>query len=218
MNRWLKYVALLAILLAVICCSGDSSATASKTSLRQQRLFSGRSGKTSVEWGKTKRKKTWEKVKRGAKKIVSAVKTGIKKVGGKVKSIVNEKILGNPEDKGTVKEKFVLASSGGGSRAMFGFFSFIEGYKNGLSDLLKDTEFIATNSGSSWMMNRVLMENGYPDAKDNKVKWVEEVHTQMAGYVTREDKIKKLKKSMHMKNSILKLEVKLFYSAMKCSV
>jgi hypothetical protein len=161
----------------------------------------GEAGKQMLSGAKKKRKKAWAKVKTGAKKIGSAVKKGIKKVGsaikkvgGKVVNFVNETILGNPEDKGTVKEKFVLSSSGGGSRAMFGFFSFIEGYKNGLSDLIKDTEFIATNSGSSWMMNRVLMENGYPDAKDNKLEWVERVHTEMAGYKTREKKITTLKK------------------------
>ena len=90
-----------------------------------------------------------------------------------------ERVLGKMR---TIKDKFVLASAGGGS-GFFGFAGFIEGYKNGLSDILKDTEFIASNSGSSWLMNRVLMEGGYPESGQNK--WVEKVHDEM-GYELRE--------------------------------
>ena len=88
------------------------------------------------------------------KKKVRKARKFVKKKVRKVKSWFSK-------DKKTIKEKFVLTSAGGGTRAFFGFAAFAQGYKkNGINDLLKDTEFIATNSGSSWFMNRVLMEEG----------------------------------------------------------
>ena len=98
------------------------------------------------------------------------------------------------KDRKSIEEKFVLTSAGGGSRAFFGFAAFAQGYKkNGIDDLLKDTEFISTNSGSSWFMNRALMEEGMGEDGEEKLDWVKRVHDEMSGYEAREEKINELK-------------------------
>ena len=106
----------------------------------------------------------------------------------KARKFVKKKVVKSwfSKDKKTIEEKFVLTSAGGGTRAFFGFAAFAQGYKkNGIDDLLKDTEFIATNSGSSWFMNRVLMEEGMGLANEEKVDWVKRVHDEMSGYEER---------------------------------
>ena len=160
--------------MSLFCFSVNVVSEKTETKLRGQ--------SSAAKWGIIK--KGWKKVKTTVKKVAKHVK----KKANKVKIVFQERVLGKMR---TIKDKFVLASAGGGSRAFFGFAGFIEGYKNGLSDILKDTEFIASNSGSSWLMNRVLMEGGYPESGQNK--WVEKVHDEMSGYELREKKMNKLK-------------------------
>jgi hypothetical protein len=85
----------------------------------------------------------------------------------------------DPEDD---KGKFILASSGGGTRAFFGFYAAIAGYKSdsqddALSGVLRDADFITTNSGSSWFMNRILLDETFEVSH----KWLKNVHDQMHG-------------------------------------
>ena len=53
------------------------------------------------------------------------------------------------------RKRFSLASSGGGGRALMQFLGTLRGY-GGLQKLASHTNMIATNSGSSWLMNRYM--------------------------------------------------------------
>ena len=98
-------------------------------------------------------KKLGKGTKNGAKQLGKGMKNGVKKIRKAMKNgaIFFGKLFNKKQSRKKEPKKFVLASSGSGSRAFFGFSALIQGYKGGISDLLDDTDFIATNSGSSWL-------------------------------------------------------------------
>ena len=81
------------------------------------------------------------------------------------------------------RKQFAVASSGGGARALMQFLGSLRGY-GGLQKLTRHTNIIATNSGSSWLMNRFMLEGGNGDlskASRNSRPLYEELVNQLAG-------------------------------------
>ena len=79
------------------------------------------------------------------------------------------------------KRQFTVASSGGGGRAMMQFLGAIRGY-GGIAKFAEDTHMIATNSGSSWLMNRLLLEGtDGPLSKQNSKTIYKNLVNQLVG-------------------------------------
>eukprot|EP00943_MAST-04B_sp_MAST-4B-sp1_P009833 g9833.t1 len=79
------------------------------------------------------------------------------------------------------KRQFTVASSGGGGRAMIQFLGAIRGY-GGIAKFAEDTHMIATNSGSSWLMNRLLLEGtDGPLSKQNSKTTYKNLVNQLVG-------------------------------------
>ena len=80
------------------------------------------------------------------------------------------------------REQFTLASSGGGGRAFISLLAEIRGY-GGIKKVAEDTHMITTNSGSSWALNRLLLEgtDGPLSSSRNPKALYEELVNQLAG-------------------------------------
>ena len=105
MGRVYKYTCFVAIIfiLSLFCFSVNVVSEKTETKLRGQ--------SSAAKWGLIK--KGWKKVKTTVKKVAKHVK----KKANKVKIVFQERVLGKMR---TIKDKFVLASAGGGSRAVSG--------------------------------------------------------------------------------------------------
>ena len=83
------------------------------------------------------------------------------------------------------KKSFVLALSGGGARAFLGSLANIRGYGERFK-IFDDVDAVASNSGSSWLMNRIMLEGKAASsslAADTETprKMYEDVVDQLAG-------------------------------------